>query len=131
MKKYIAIMLFLSSLTACDPAQTLEFENKRKDKITVKMYFKGNNQSYKLKELITGDSLRLELKPNEKKVYNFGIGSWKIYHALDSLIDKVEKVEIITPEYTQIYKGKNQIEKLFTKALKDDRYKARIIIQIK
>ncbi|MCH8903463.1 MAG: hypothetical protein IIA45_06080 [Bacteroidetes bacterium] len=116
-------------LSSCDPLQTIELENKSQSTATIKFYFNGSDD-YQFEGFVTNDSLILNLQPNEKKRFDFGIGTWQIRNSLDSLISKVEKVEILTDKSTETFIGERKIESFFKDHLIDDRYKARIIINI-
>ncbi len=128
--KTFILIGFVFTLVSCDRMQTIEFENKCVSESTVKFYFKGSYY-YKFDGFLTKDSLILNLKPNEKKIFDFGIGTWEIHNSLDSLVSRIEKIEIETNQSTAIFNGKLQVESFFKDRLIDDIYKARIIIEIK
>ena len=128
LQAFILLELFFT-LVSCDPAQTIEFENKSVTESKVKFYFKGDDY-YKFDGFLTKDSLIISLKSSEKKMFDFGIGTWEIHNSLDSLVHRVERVEIETVQSTTTFKGREQIESFFKDRLIDDRYRARIIIEI-
>jgi hypothetical protein len=101
---WIAFAIFFVS---CDPAQTIEIENKSNKSSTIKFFFNGDDY-YKFKGFLTKDSLVLGLDSGKSKVFNFGIGTWKIHNSSDSLVDRVKKIEIETEKSTQLYKTDNK-----------------------
>lgn len=116
-------------LASCDPAQTIEIKNNSFSSATVSFFFKGDSY-YKLEGFLAKDSLILRLDSGEKKTYDFGLGTWEIENALDSLVDKVDRVVIATVKSTEVFESDAQIESFFWDRLIDDRYRARIIIEI-
>jgi hypothetical protein len=109
--------------------QTIEIENKLLSESTIKFYFSGAD-FYEFDEFLTKDSLILNLASHENKAYHFGIGTWEINNSIDSLISRVDKVEIVTENSTERFAGKYQISTFFRTRL-DDSNKAGIIIEIK
>lgn len=116
-------------MTSCDPAQTIEIENKSQSSSTIKFYFKRNDFN-QFNSFIKDDSLILTLAPNKKKKYNFGIGTWEMNNSLDSLVSRVDRIEIISEKSTIYFTGKSQIKTFFRDRILDDRFKARIIIEV-
>jgi len=79
----------------------------------------------------TAESLQGTLKPNDTKFYAFGLGGWKRDHFMDSLVSRVEHVEITTLKRTEVYKGNRQINAFFEDRLTDVKWKALILIELK
>jgi hypothetical protein len=128
-------LICLVFLASCDPMQTIEIQNKLLSESTIKFYFsKADFYEFdefdEFDEFLTKDSLILTLAPHENKAYHFGIGTWEINNSIDSLISRVDKVEIVTENSTERFTGKNQISTFFITRL-DDSNKAGIIIEIK
>lgn len=131
MKVNLIILLILGfTLVSCDPAQTIEIENKAKTRSFIKFFFNGD-EYHKFEGFLTKDSLILELDSSETKIFDFGIGTWEIHHSLDSLVARVKKVEIETAKSTESFDTEAQVRSFFWDRLIDDRYKARIIIEMK
>ena len=116
-------------LLSCDPAQRIEIENKSNKTSIIKFFFNGE-EYYKFDNFMTKDSLILSLDSAEKRVFFFGIGTWEIHNSLDSLVHRVEKIEISTEKSTEIFETDIQVKSFFWDRLIDDRYRARIIIEI-
>jgi len=131
--RILMIIAVIFILISCDPAQELEFQNTSPDVAGIKFYFKpGKIRQYdKFYDFMSEDSLVIYLKPGEKKIYNFGIGTWEVYHSLDTLGSHIKEIKLETKASTVIIKGENQIKTFLSKNLIDDRYKARIVIEIK
>ena len=107
----------------------IELENNSDDTSIIKFYFTGGSY-YKIDGFQTSDSLILTLKPHEIKTYNCGIGTWEINNSLDSLVAHVKKIEIETSKSTTYFNGNTQIHSFFKDRIVDDRYKARIRVNI-
>lgn len=130
MKNNLIIALILgTAFVSCDPAQTIELENKLDTDSTVKFYFTGG-EHYKFDGFLTKDSLILKLAPSEKRVFDFGIGTWEIHNSLDSLTTHINKIVIETEKSTETFVDDHQVKLFFQDRLTDDRYKAKIIIEI-
>ncbi|WP_231372751.1 hypothetical protein [Aureivirga sp. CE67] len=127
--KLIIIMMIGFSLVSCDPAQTIEIENNSNDLSTIKFFFTGT-EYYKFDNFVTKDSLIINLDSAEARVFDFGIGTWEIHNSLDSLVNRVERIEIVTKKSTELFESKDQVKSFFWDRLIDDRYRARIIIKI-
>jgi len=128
MKSYLLFSsIIILFLTSCDPLQTIEFENKSDHLTTAKFFFQGKIAS-KFYGFQNNDSLTIVLEPEEKKVFNFGIGSWEINNTFDTLVSKIKKIEIINEYSTKSYSNKYQITNFLEKHILDNRYRARIII---
>jgi len=127
--KLIIWIALVFSLSSCDPAQTLEIENKTSDSSTIKFFFTGEDY-YKFDNFLTKDSLILGLDSGATKIFDFGIGTWEIHNSLDSLITRVDKVEIETKKSTELFESDTQVKSFFWDRLIDDKYRARIIIDI-
>ncbi len=117
------------SLVSCDPAQTIEIENSSKDFSTIKFFFTGN-EYYKFDNFITKDSLIINLDSAETRVFDFGIGTWEIHNSLDTLVNRVERIEVVTKKSTELFESKDQVKSFFWDRLIDDKYRAKIIIKI-
>jgi len=131
-ERYNVLIIFMVigfSLTSCDPAQTVEIENKSHDVSTIKFFFTGDGY-YQFNNFLTKDSLVLRLDSGQTKDFHFGIGTWEINNSLDSLVSRVERIEIHTKKSTELLESKTQVKSFFLDRLIDDRYKARILIKI-
>ena len=125
----LVIGLILIGLNSCDPGQTLEIENKMSTESNITFYFKGT-EYYDFRDFLQEEPLSISLEPEEKKIYDFGIGTWEYDHSIDSLSSRVNKVKIETKKSTEIFEGESQILSFFTDRIVDDRYRARILIEI-
>ncbi|MDA9774043.1 hypothetical protein N9B82_03720 [Saprospiraceae bacterium] len=131
MKKKIVLWIILGVVfISCDPTQTIEFQNKCESSSIIKLYFNGKDY-YKFDKFLTKDSLILQLEPTEKEIFNFGLGTWNVHNSLDSLVSRVDKIRIETEKSTELFESKSQVDAFFRDRLIDDRYMARIIIEIK
>ena len=117
------------SLVSCDPLQTIEIENKSHDLSTIKFFFTGDEYD-KFDNFLTNDSLVLRLVSGETKIFDFGIGTWEIHNSLDSLVARIDKIEIDTEKSIELFESDAQVKSFFWDRLIDDRYRARIIIEI-
>lgn len=126
---FITFTIISFLLVSCDPAQTIELNSQLESNSLVKFYFNGHKH-FKFDEFVTEDSLILELGPNKNKVFDFGIGTWEIHHSLDTLTSCIDKIEITSEKSTQLFVTTSQVRSFFEDRLIDDRYKARIIIDI-
>lgn len=126
---YLILIGLFFTLVSCDPMKIIAFENNLSSESTVKFYFQGSGSS-KFDNFITKDSLIINLQPNEKKMYDFGMGSWEINNSIDSLVSRVKMIKIETAKSKIIFKEKKEVESFFKERLIDDRNKASIIIKI-
>ena len=127
--KLIILMILGVTIASCDPARTIEIENKTNNSSTIKFFFNGDDYN-RFDDFLKKDSLILALSSGEIVNFHFGIGTWEIHNSLDSLIARVDKIEIITEKSTELFENDTQVESFFWDRLIDDRYKARIIIDI-
>ena len=127
--KLILLIAIGFCFASCDPAQKIEIENKTSSYATIKFFFLDNDY-HKFSSFLRKDSLVLKLATNEKKIFNFGIGTWEMNNSLDSLVSKISKIEVVTEKSTELFSSKAQIKSFFSDRIVNDRYKARIKIQI-
>lgn len=127
--KLITWIVLGIALISCDPAQTIEIENKSSDPSIIKFFFTGDDY-YKFENFLTKDSLILRLDSGETKIFDFGIGTWEIHNSLDSLVARIDKIEIDTKKSTELFESHTQVKSFFWDRLIDDRYRARLIIEI-
>ena len=110
--KYLGFFLLLLIFTSCDPAQTIRISNETDDEATVTVVFKKGDHNYKFVEPTESDTLIIDLEPkgqNSEKIFQFGLGNWKIQSSLDSLIAAVELIELSTSKSKETYRGEQQI----------------------
>ncbi|NOQ71916.1 MAG: hypothetical protein GQ574_07940 [Crocinitomix sp.] len=119
MKVNLIVLLVLGiALVSCDPAQTIEIENKADSKSSIKFFFNGD-EYHKFEGFLTKDSLILDLDSSEKKIFHFGIGTWEMNNSLDSLIARVKKVEIETAKSTETFDTEARVKSFFWDRLID------------
>ncbi len=129
MKTTLLLISIVFGLSSCDPAQTLEIENKSGAESNITFYFVGTPY-HKFEGFWQEEPLNIKMAPIDTVVYVFGIGTWDINNSLDSLVARVEKVTIETSRSTEIFSGEKQVRTFFEDRIVDDRYRARIAIII-
>ena len=95
--------------------------------------FKKGEHIYKFVEPTASDTLIIDLGPkgqDSQKVFQFGLGTWKIQSSLDSLIAAVELIEIKTSKSKETYQGEKQIRGFIKERIKGSQ-KELIEIKIK
>ena len=130
LKTIAYLLFFIELLYSCDPSQTIEFENKTNSIATLTFYFSGET-NYRFQNFETEDSLKISLEPQQSILYNFGIGTWEINNNLDSLVVLIDSIAIKTENSIQFFSSESQVKSFFRDRLINDRYKAKIIIELK
>lgn len=102
---------------ACDPLQSIEIMNQTPSKASIKFQFNGE-PSFWYEGFVTSDSLVIELDSLADTTFDFGIGTWKVVNAIDSLTVKVESIEITTINSTKTLQGNQEIQKFFRDRVK-------------
>ncbi len=108
----LGLFLLLLTFISCDPAQTVLITNETETNASVMVVFKKGDHHYKFVEPTASDTLIIDLEPkgqNSEKIFQFGLGTWKIQSSLDSLIAAVELIEIKTSKSKETYQGEQQI----------------------
>ncbi|MFT4762618.1 MAG: hypothetical protein ACI9XO_004856, partial [Paraglaciecola sp.] len=99
--KNSGLFLLLLTFVSCDPAQTILVTNETNADATVMVVFKKGDYRYKFIEPTASDTLIIDLEPkgqDSQKIFQFGLGTWKIQSSLDSLIAAVDLIEIKTSQ---------------------------------
>jgi len=122
-------LLLVLFLVSCDPMQTIEIENKSDHTSVVKFFFTGEGY-YKFDEFLTKDSLIVNLDSGEVKAFYFGIGTWEVHNSLDSLASRIDRIEVESGKSAEVFDNDYQVESFFRDRLVDDRYRARIIVEL-
>lgn len=131
--KSAGLFLLLLTFISCDPAQTVLISNETNADATVMVVFKKGDYSYKFVEPTASDTLIIDLEPkggNSQKVFQFGLGTWKIQSSLDSLVAAVDLIEIKTSKSKEVFQGEKQI-KAFIEERISGRQKQLIEIKLK
>ena len=78
---------------------------------------------YKFNENQESDTLKIELgtTENNSKIYEFGLGTWKIQSSLDSLISVVKSIDIETTKSKEFFQGEQQIRAFFESRISGSR----------
>lgn len=107
-------------LTSCDPGQSLRIENRTNAEATMEIIFSDANGYYDLDENSDSNTLLIKMdtsRAHSFQEYHFGIGTWEINHAIDTLAASIESIEITTWKSTTLYKGRPQIVNFFESRL--------------
>ena len=72
----------------------------------------------------------MRLVSGEVKAFHFGIGTWEVHSSLDSLTSRIDRIEVESKKSTEVYDNDDQVESFLRDRLIDDRYRARIIIDL-
>ena len=106
------LFLLLLTFVSCDPAQTMLITNETDADATVMVVFKKGDHHYKFVEPTASDTLIIDLEPkgqDSQKIFQFGLGTWKIQSSLDSLIAAMDLIEIKTSKSKETFQGEKQI----------------------
>jgi hypothetical protein len=131
--KSAGLFLLLLTFISCDPAQTVLITNETNADAIVMVVFKKGDYSYKFVEPTASDTLIVDLEAqgaNSQRIFQFGLGTWKIQSSLDSLIAAVDLIEIKTSKSTEVFQGEKQI-KAFIEERISGRQKQLIEIKVK
>ena len=113
MKKIFLPLAVAYILTSCDPPHDIIFRNHTEHSAKIILKFKVEQESY-LGELITADSLVLNIRPETEQHISFGIGTWSD-EEIQIVSSDIKSIIIKMNEKTVIYDNQGQIKNFLTK----------------
>ncbi|MGH2666387.1 hypothetical protein [Flavobacterium sp.] len=129
-KSKLLVLSFLAIIiVSCDPPHYIDFVNNSNSIVKVKLNLNSKVESYRLKEIATGDSIVFNLKQKDTANIHFGIGSWSDAK-IDELTKSIESIEIDTREIKTTYKTKSSIKTLLQNNRHGAFFKSKIEIKI-
>ena len=113
-KKWTGLLLVCLGLLSfsCDPGQTIFIENATDSNATVTFIFSPGEHMYKFNEGIPSDTLVVELDNTPENSYwefHFGIGTWEVQGALDSLVSALDVLSIKSLNFNETFKEKQEM----------------------
>ena len=113
------VVLFFVGIvsTSCDPGHSIVITNNSENKVKVKIVVDkskfGNTSkiSSGLEEITKGDSIVIDLKPEESFDIYFGMGTWE-ENDIDSIVSYIKTFQVETIDKTIIYKSKKANKQL-------------------